>query len=260
MVAKNFQFIYQLVVTNLKSMIALRGSFILQTLFMALNNLTFFVTWWIFFANFKEINGWTIHEMEAMYGLVAGSFGLAVIFAGGMFELGKMIMNGGLDSYIVQPKNVLIHILFSRSKLSGWGDVISSFFLFYLSGYYSWKLLPFIILFYITSALLFISVAVIYQSLSFWLSNVDQLARQMFEFAITFSVYPQSIFPSFMKFIFFTIIPAGLISTVPVQFFMNMNLMDFMIIIIGTASLVTFSFWFFYRGLRHYESGNKIYY
>lgn len=230
----------------------------LQTLFMALNNLTFFATWWIFFANFKEINGWTIHEMEAMYGLVAGSFGLSVIVAGGMSELGKMINDGGLDSYLVQPKNVLIHILGSRSKVSGWGDILSSFFLLYISGYLKIELLPFIFIFYITSALLFIASAITYQSLSFWFGNIDQLSRQMFEFVITFSVYPQSIFPSFMKLIFFTIIPAALISTVPVQFFMSFNVLDFVTVLLGCVILLSASFLIFYRGLKHYESGNKI--
>ena len=46
MVANSLSFTRALVTTNLKAALALRGAFVIQVVFMALNNLTFFVFWW----------------------------------------------------------------------------------------------------------------------------------------------------------------------------------------------------------------------
>ena len=44
--SNSLAFTRALVATNLKAALALRGAFVMQVVFMALNNLTFFVFWW----------------------------------------------------------------------------------------------------------------------------------------------------------------------------------------------------------------------
>ena len=46
MAANTLSFTRALVATNLKAALALRSAFVIQVVFMALNNLTFFVFWW----------------------------------------------------------------------------------------------------------------------------------------------------------------------------------------------------------------------
>src|SRR5690606_26028258 len=117
------RFLVALVATNLKSSFARRASFWLSVLFMAANNLIFFAMWWILFERFEEIGGWRIGDMLALFGVVASAFGLAVVFGGGVRDLARTIIEGDLDAVMTQPKNVLLHVLASRSSASGWGDV-----------------------------------------------------------------------------------------------------------------------------------------
>ena len=71
------RFLAALVVTNWKACLALRGAFLVQAGAMALNNLLFFATWWIFFSRFEEVRGWQVGDMLALFGIVASGFGTA---------------------------------------------------------------------------------------------------------------------------------------------------------------------------------------
>lgn len=214
---KFITFLFALISTNIKSSLSLRTSFMLQLVFMILNNFVFFAIWWIFFQKFEDINGWTLSELKAMYGFTALSFGMTIVFCGGIGELSRKIVDGGLDAYLVQPKNALVQAIASQSRSAGWGDIISGGILVAWSGYLNWAHLPIILLLVLSATLVFISAGVIAHSLAFWLGPVEHLSRQLFEFVIAFSVYPQTIFPLLFKIFLFTVIPAGFIGYLPVE-------------------------------------------
>ncbi|MEZ4741564.1 MAG: ABC-2 family transporter protein [Bdellovibrionota bacterium] len=251
-------FLVTLILTNIKSTISLRASFVLQSIFMAINNLIFFSMWWIFFGKFEDINGWRLSEIEAMYGFAAGSFGLAVIFGDGVREIARKIIDGSLDTYLVQPKNILIQAVVAKSNASGWGDLVTAIILLALSGYLTWKNLPIIIILHIAATLIFLSVGIISQSLAFWLGPIEHLAREIFEFVLTFSVYPQTIFPSAFKVLLFTVIPAGFVGYLPVEVVKNFSIPFLIVCVIAAAIYLLIAVYVFSVGLRRYESGNKI--
>ena len=80
--------------------------------------------WWIFFQTFKEINGWKVEDMAALWAIVFGAYGLMQIFFGGYKFISRTILNGDLDPYMTQPKNLLIHLLASRSHPKGYGNFL----------------------------------------------------------------------------------------------------------------------------------------
>jgi ABC-2 type transport system permease protein len=251
------RFLGALTATNLKASMALRGAFWAQVIFMALNNLIFFVMWWIFFDRFKEVNGWRIEDMAALYGMVAGAFGLAMIFVAGARELARYIAEGDLDSFLTQPKSALLQSVASRSNASGWGDVASGFFLLYLSGYFGvaevfWGLVGMI-----CGAAVFLATMVIVHSMAFWLGHVGALARQVSEFLIIFSVYPKTIFSGALKFLLFTVLPAGFVSYLPVELVRGFNLPTLAAVVGGALLYSALAFAVFSAGLRRYESGSR---
>jgi ABC-2 type transport system permease protein len=251
-------FYRELLVMNIKAPTALRLAFVMQMIFMLINNLVYFTVWWIFFGRFKEVNGWGIHEIEAMYALSASSFGLFIVLGNGARQIATKIINGELDTFLVQPKSPLLHQVGSLSQPSGWGDLLSACFLLYLSGYGTWQNLPLLLLFATSGALIFLATAVIVNSLAFWLGHIEQLARQTVEFVITFSVYPQTIFPFYFKLFLFTILPAGFISYLPVEILKNGTPLWGIGVFFAALVYLTLAHWVFFRGLRQYESGNKI--
>ncbi|MCO5144193.1 MAG: ABC-2 family transporter protein [Oligoflexia bacterium] len=254
----SFLFFAKLVSLNIQAPMALRTSFLMQVIFMLLNNLVYFTVWWIFFTRFKEINGWGLAEIEAMYALTAASFGTALVFGAGARQIALKIVHGELDTYLVQPKNPLLHQVGSLSQPSGWGDMITATVLLYMSGYGTLVNIPMLLLFVFCGASFFLATAIIANSLAFWLGHVDQLARQILEFVITFSVYPQNIFPAGFKVILFTILPAGFISYLPIEILKSKNYLWIFGLVAACAFYLALAQFIFYRGLRRYESGNKI--
>src|SRR5690242_6053113 len=109
------KYLLTLLAMILKSSFSLRGAFLLQALFMALNNLLFFVVWWVLFERFDDIRGYRLQDMLVLYGVCCAGFGLAMLLFGGLRELAARIADGELDGLLTQPKGVLLRALMSRS-------------------------------------------------------------------------------------------------------------------------------------------------
>jgi ABC-type uncharacterized transport system permease subunit len=90
------------VATNVKAAATLRGAFALQVVFMALNNVTVFVFWWALMRRVPNLRGWEPGDIQVLFGVVAASFGLAVTCAGGVWEPGRIVDDGELDTLLTQ--------------------------------------------------------------------------------------------------------------------------------------------------------------
>ncbi len=246
-----------LVATNLRASLALRGAFWLQAVFMVLNNLIFFSIWWIFFERFGELRGWRLQDLATLYGVVASGFGLAVVLAGGTRELSRAIEEGELDALLTQPKPALLQAVVSHTWAAGFGDLASGLVLLALSGRMRLGTLPAIALAIGLSALAFTASAVIVHSAAFWLGRVHSLARQVCEFLITFSMYPESLFQGGLKLLLFTALPAGLIGYLPVSLVRDFSWRSLALATGGVALLVALAALVFARGLRRYASGSR---
>lgn len=254
----NLKFSLRLFTTNVKSTFAFRGAFFPQSGFMLLNNLIFFSVWLVFFRKFPELRGWKLGDVAALYGLVAAAFGGAMLLGGGVRNLGTKIIDGDLDTFLAQPKPVLLYVIGSYSFASGWGDVVSGIGLICFSGYADPAHLPLLVLLIAGSTVLFLASAVLINSLPFWLGNFESLGRQLLEFLVTFSVYPQVIFSGYFKVILFTLIPAGFIGYLPVEILRSFSWTELFAFLGGVLFYSLLALFVFARGLRHYESGNRI--
>ena len=246
-----------LVATNLKASFALRGAFWVQVVFMAANNAIYFSVWWIFFARFDSIAGWRLADMAAIFGVVATAFGLAVVFAGGLTDLSRHIVEGDLDPFLTQPKNLLLHAVGSRTYASGWGDIASGLLFIALSGLVQPRGLPLVFVALACSTTVFVATGVLLHSLAFWLGRVETLVRQLWEFLITFSLYPQPLFSGALKVLLFTVIPAGFIGHLPVQLLRDFTWTSLAAALAGAAFYAALASGVFALGLRRYESGNR---
>lgn len=247
-----------LLATNLKACWADRGAFLLQMAFMMLNNLIFAAVWFIFFAQFEEVRGWRLPELLCLYGTAALAFGVSVILSGGVRELARMIVDGDLDSCLVQPYHPLLSVTLARTYASGWGDLVSGLILIGISGLLGFWELPLLIVFALAGAAIFTATAVIAQSLAFWFGSIQEAARQSTIFLVTFSVYPQTIFTGYWKVLLFTAIPSGFIAYLPVTLYRDPDPWLVLAVVGAAAGYAAIAYVVFERGLRRYESGNRI--
>jgi len=255
--SNSLAFARALVTTNLKATVALRGAFVMQVAFMALNNLTFFVFWWALMRHAIVIRGWRLGDVEVLFGIVAVAFGLTVTVAGGVRFLGRFIDEGDLDTLLTQPQSVLVHALGLRSQPSGIGDVLSGLMFIAWSGQVSRSMLPVVAAAIAASALVLLATGIVFFSLAFWLGRVETVARQLWELLITFSLYPEPLFGGMLRLALFTVLPAGFVGYLPVRVVRAPSLINVTLLATGAAAYLGFAVLVFDRGLRRYASGSR---
>lgn len=243
---------------NLSSSMEYRVSFITQVTGMILNDAFFVFFWWIIFNNTGNIGNYSFKDVMVIWGIAASAFGFSFVIFGNARNITDLIMGGGLDVYLLQPKNVLINVICSGTNVSAWGDFIYGFILFFIVyGFNIGKLMLFT-LFVLSGGLFFTSVLIIAHSLTFYMGNASGIAGSIIEFLITFTIYPEDIFRGYIKFVIFSLIPAGFITFLPLRV---MRLFDWkaLLVILAVNALYFAAAWIiFFKGLKKYESGNLI--
>ena len=257
MAAKSLAFARALIATNLKAALALRGAFVIQVVFMLLNNGTFFVFWWALMHQVSALRGWRLGDIQLLFGVVAAGFGLAVTVAGGVRHLGRFIEEGYLDTLLTQPRSVLVYALGVRSQPSGFGDLLSGMLFIAWSGQVSWRMVPIVLAVILASALVFVASGIVFFSLAFWLGRVETLARQLWELLITFSLYPEPLFGGMLRLALFTILPAGFVGYLPARVVHAPSLLHVSLLAVGAGTYLALAVVVFDRGLRRYASGSR---
>lgn len=249
-------FFFHLTSASLKASMNRRGAFLLETAFMTANNLIFFFIWWIFFRQFEDVSGWNFHDMTVLMAIGLGSYGLMGIFFGGMRNLSRTIVNGDLDSFLTKPKNVLLHVAGSRSLTKAWGHFMSAIILIVLGGLTAPKTIALIVVSMLCGCAVFTSFNCIVQSMAFWTGPIENLSKKFCDALFLFSLYPTNIYSGFLQLVMFTLIPAGVISYLPVEMVRSFCWLKFFSMIASSLVFVSLAFWIFHQGLKRYVSGN----
>jgi ABC-2 type transport system permease protein len=254
----NAHFVLALFARQLSASFALRAAFFTSAGVMLLNDAMFFSTWWIIMRRFGSVSGWRLEDVMCLFGVSASGFGICVIVFGGVYDLARKVQEGELDTFLTQPKSVLFQALACRTQPSGWGDLAAGIGLFALSGVVSWSRLPWLLLAVLCSAVTFTATGVVMHSLAFWVRRIHTLARSLWDFTVTFSLYPPSLFGGALRVVLFTLLPAGLVSYLPVEMLRSPRPLTVLAALGGTTLHAAFALWLFRRGSRHYASGNRI--
>lgn len=230
-------------------------TFLTNILFMMLNNATFIVQWVILLRLKEDVGGYTMKEIMILWAFAASSHGLSHILFARAFSLSDLIINGKLDAFLVQPKNVLLGVITSDSTTSSIGDFLYGIVLICIFDFGTGKLLLFL-LFSATGAVILTAFAVLMGSLSFWLVRADMFGNNMINSMIGFSTYPDGIFKGGVRFLLYYIIPTGMAVYRPVHVMISFRAEALLGVLGYAAGLSGLSIFVFYRGLRRYSSGN----
>ena len=255
-------FLIELWKTNLSSAMEYRANFISQVFGMIINDGIYFVFWLIFFDRFQVVRGWGMSDMVLLFAIITTGYGLAFVLFGNAMNLAELIAQGRLDYYLTLPRDVLLHVLASRSILSAWGDLMFGVMAFLISLRGSERFsLPHIglwLLASVCSGAVLVSSFAIFGCLSFWLGNASALAVQAQNAILTLALYPRDIFEGAVRFIMLTIIPAAFVGAIPLDIVRRLDwtaLLGLIVFAIGITCLMRLVF---YIGLRRYESGSAI--
>lgn len=258
-VKNNFKFFVTSLKCNLKSCMEYKKSFLLQTIFMIINDGFFLIFWGVVFnINGGEINNLTMKEVLFLWAIPPGSWGLANFLFDGINQLNSYIINGSLDTYLLQPKNLLLSISLSKMDFGACGDLIYGLIVGAVASNSILQYLE-VIFFMITGAIIMISTFIITRTLAIWIGNVDQIAQVYSQnLLLTLSTYPYQIFGKITRILMFTIVPSYYIVHLPIEILKVFSLKSMIIVIMFSSALFAFSIIFFYQAIKKYESGNNI--
>jgi len=232
-----------------------KTTFLTNIIFMVLNNASFIIQWAVLYSLKDNVGGYTFKQVLLLWAIAATTFGFAHFFFKKAFELSDIINNGKLDSFLVQPKNVLISTITTDVDTSALGDILYGFIMLFICGTTPFNFILFTI-FSICGGFILVSLSVIFSSLSFWFNKTDVLADTSNRLMTNFATYPDGIFKGVVKIMLYTIIPVGITSYIPVRLLTEFNIGLFILIIIVTIVLVTLAFLIFNKGLKRYSSSN----
>ena len=243
--------------TSVRAALAERGAFIMRAAFMALNNGIFFTFWIVLLWRVPRIRGYELGDIALLYGVVAVAHGLAVFVAGGIQHLARTIDDGELDALLAQPKPTLLYAIGLRSSPAGLGDVVSGLVMIALSGRTSLPGIPLVIAAGLAGAVVLTATCVMLHSAAFWLGRTEAASRQLYETTLLFSLYPDTLFTGPLRWILFTLIPAGFVGYLPADLIGTPSLEVAAAIALGVTGYAGAAAWVFERGLRTYSSGSR---
>ena len=232
-----------------------KTSFIINILFMILNNASFIIQWIVIYALKEDIGGYTFNQVILLWALAATTYGFSHFIFKKSYSLSDIITNGKLDSFLVQPKNVLISVITTDIEVSALGDILYGYIILIISGFSVTKFLLFT-LFSIPGAIIITDIAILLGSLSFWFGKSDMIADTGNSLMTNFATYPDGIFKGLARILLLTIVPLGLTAYFPVWVITKFDLWLTLIIVASTIIITVLTFIVFYRGLRRYSSSN----
>jgi len=232
-----------------------KTTFITNIVFMILNNASFIIQWLILYSLKDNVGGYTFEQVMLLWGISASTFGVAHFFFKRAFSLSDLINNGKLDSFLVQPKNVLLSTITTDVETSAIGDLFYGYIMLFIFGFSVPRFFLFTF-FTICGGLVLAAIAVILGSLSFWFNKSDIIADTGNSLMTSFSSYPDGIFKGIAKIILFTLIPVGISTYLPVRIITEFNVYLFLIVLSVTVLLIILAFVIFFKGLKRYSSSN----
>jgi ABC-2 type transport system permease protein len=244
---------------NLASALEYRASFFTQAFGMALSNSAFIFFWWIAFGQVgTRIAGYSFEDVMFIWAAASSAYGLHDIVFSNTKRLSELIVTGELDTFVLQPCNILLNVLCARTSLAAWGDFIYGhiiMIIIYAGNAVAWG---WFFISVIIGAFVFTAISLLAHSLSFYLGDATMIGQMAAEFAISFSVYPEKIYAPAMRAVMFSVIPVGLSVHIPLRLLGSFSPWLLLAAIGGSAAYCALAAGFFYLGLRRYESGNVI--
>jgi ABC-2 type transport system permease protein len=241
---------------NFAAQLEYRGAFVWEVVAMFVNDCVWLAFWYLFFTRFPVLRGWELVDVVTLWALAAAAYGLAHGIFGNTLHLANLIAQGQLDAWMLYPRALLPHLLLGRMSATSWGDALFGFTVFICFAQPDASRLAMFVLLTISGAAVFVGFGVLASSLAFFLGNATTLAEQWRFAMITFSTYPGTLFQGGVKFVLFTLIPAGFVTYLPVDAIRERSLGLALLSLAGAATILAAGALVFHLGLRRYESGN----
>lgn len=212
---------------------------------------------------FDDVLGWSIYEVGVLYGITSMSVSIYRLFAPEVHEFERYIIQGEFDSLLIRPVSPLTLLITRNIDFSRLGGICQGLLILIISCI-NLSLPPSsvaLLLFYLPVALasgflIIFSLGLMTATIAFWTQRVRDF--QVFTLYAPFNAanYPLSIYPGWLKWIFFTVLPVGFMNYIPTLYLLHKGGEIFYLLITPVFACFflfgALKFWGF--GIRFYHS------
>jgi ABC-2 type transport system permease protein len=175
----------------------------------------------ILFANVKAIAGWDYHQMLVLAGFLAVSWGSTALLWDGIWDTGKLIVEGDMDYRITRPAPVLIQVGSKHVGMQVFGDVTLGLVMMtvgWIGAGISAAAIPLALFLLLCAAIIQASLLTIANAMNFWVKGrTPVVAFMLAELQNEAMRYPLTVFPAAVRFVFTFGLPLAFASFIPVQ-------------------------------------------
>lgn len=242
---------------TLKTTASLRAAYVTRAVFSVLTHGAYLIVWFFLFEAVPSLGGWRLEHVLFAYGLTVVSWGLLSFFAYGLRTLPRQIDSGDLDSYLIQPRPILLNVMAGSGKSSGLGEILFGLVLMLWAaskiGVSVWVVL-FLIL---NGVLVFGAMVLALASLGFWLRDFFDTAEILYYSYNIMASRPAPAFDGIVYIAALTIVPVAFMTHLPVQAVVDHRYAAILWTLGGTFACLAVSYAIFRVGLGRYESSNR---
>lgn len=244
---------------NLQSSAELRASFIMNTVGMAINNISFIIVWVAFVNAVGTVGGWHAEDIIGLQGFTALGFGIVFSAGAGLRRLPQTIVSGGFDRIMLSPKNLLLRSATTHFQPSALGDILFGIICLAIYAHMiqatGWQFLAgFLVI--VISTIIFFAAAIFTNSAGFYFTDAAGASNSLFEIFMTPTLFHGGAFQGVLRFVFTFIIPSLIAGALPVEIFRHPSISALLLTFGVACAWLALSIKIFNLGVQKYESAN----
>lgn len=175
----------------------------------------------ILFDNVNAIAGWGYHEMLVLAGFLAVSWGSTALLWDGIWDTGKLIVEGDMDYRITRPAPVLVQVASKHVGMQVFGEVTLGLVMItvgWIGAGLSLAAIPVALFLLACAAVIQASLLTVANAANFWIKGrTPVIAFMLAELQNEAMRFPLTIFPAAVRIAFTFGLPLAFASFIPVQ-------------------------------------------
>ena len=212
---------------------------------------------------FDQVKGWNIYEVGVLYGLASASMSLYRMFAPEIHDFERYIVFGDFDQLLTRPVSPLTLLLTKNIELARIGGIAQGLAILVISlqgiheaGKSIGWLIAYVPISLAVGTVILFSVGLATATIGFWTGQIKDLQTFTLYAPATAANYPISLYPGWLKLLFYTVIPVAFMNYLPMLYLLDKGgTWVTLLMPVGMAALVCFlALRFWQYGIRHYHS------
>ncbi|HEX2143958.1 MAG TPA: ABC-2 family transporter protein [Glycomyces sp.] len=213
----------------------------------------------ILFANVTAIAGWDYHEMLVLAGFLAVSWSSTALLWDGIWETGRMIVQGDMDYRLTRPAPVLIQVGSNHVGFQVFGDVAVGLVMItigWTGAGLGLAAVPIGLYLLLCAAVIQASLLTIANATNFWIKGrTPVIAFMLTELQNEAMRFPLTVFPTAVRITLTFGLPLAFASFVPVQILTGrLDPAWLAAPPIAAAATAALAVWIFKMGVKAYDS------